>query len=208
MHGFDNFADYELLEMLLSFAIPRRDTKALAKTLIDRFGSYAGVLAASWKGLLYVEGLGPVAVCQIKLVDASVTRKTRPPALKRPILDEWDKLIEYLNVILAREKVEHFRVLFLDTRNRLISDEELAKGTVNGAFVYTREVVNRALELHATGIVLVHNHPSGDPEPSPEDIKVTLDLQKAGAIFSVILHDHIIIGDGRYVSFRERGLLK
>jgi len=205
--GPDALADYELLEMLLYFAMPKGDTKPLAKALINRFGSFANVLSAPQQALLETRGLGVHSVSAIKLVQAAALRLARAEVMERPVLNTWDRLIEYLTAAMAREKTEVFRVLFLDSKNRLIADEAQARGTVNHTPVYPREVVKRALELHATALILVHNHPSGDPSPSRADIEMTRMVKEAAAVLSVTLHDHLIIGNGRWFSFRSEGLL-
>jgi len=205
--GPEALADYEMLEMLLFFAMPKGDTKPLAKALINRFGSFAAVLSAPQQELVETRGLGPHSVAALKLVQASALRLAKAEVMERPVLNNWDRLMEYLNAVLAREKIEQFRILFLDTRNRLIADEAQARGTVNHTPVYPREVVKRALELHATALILVHNHPSGDPTPSRDDIAMTAEIKQATAVLNVVLHDHLIIGNGRYLSFRREGLL-
>jgi len=205
--GPDALADYELLEMLLFFAFKKGDTKPLAKALINRHGSFAAVLAAPQTELLATRGLGEHSVAALKLVQASALRLAKAEAMEQPILNNWDRLLAYLNAAISREKVEQFRILFLDSKNRLIADEAQAKGTVNHTPVYPREVIRRALELHATALILVHNHPSGDPTPSRADIEVTQEIRIAGEIFSVVVHDHLIIGNGRHLSFRREGLL-
>jgi DNA repair protein RadC len=205
--GPDCLADYELLEMLLFFAMPKGDTKPLAKALINRFGSFANVLAARQEELMATRGLGPHSVAAIKLVQASALRMARAEVLDRPVLNRWDSLIDYLTMAMARENIEQFRVLFLDSKNRLIADEAQAKGTVNHTPVYPREVVKRALDLHATALILVHNHPSGDPTPSRADIEMTQEIRRAGELLSIVVHDHVIIGRGRHLSFRREGLI-
>jgi DNA repair protein RadC len=205
--GPDALADYELLEMLLFFAMPKGDTKPLAKALINRFGSYARVLTAPQQELLATRGLGPHSVSAIKLVQASSLRLARAEVMEAPVLNNWDRLVDYLTAALAREKIEQFRILFLDTRNRLIADEAQARGTVNHTPVYPREVVKRALELHATALILVHNHPSGDPTPSRDDLDMTRQVKEAAGVLSIVLHDHLIIGNGKWLSFRREGLL-
>jgi DNA repair protein RadC len=205
--GPDALADYELLEMLLFLAMPKGDTKPLAKALINRFGSFALVLAAPQQELLETRGLGPHSVAALKLVQASALRMARAEVMDMPVLNNWDRLIDYLTSALARERTEQFRILFLDTKNRLIADEAQARGTVNHTPVYPREVVKRALELHATALILVHNHPSGDPTPSRADVDVTQEIQAAATILSITLHDHVIIGNGKWLSFRQEKLL-
>lgn len=205
--GPDSLADHEMIEMVLFLAIPRRDTKQLARFLIARFGSFAAVISASVPDLLAMEGLGEAGVAALKIVQAGSQRLARAEVLYRPVLSNWERLMEYLQAVLAREKVEQFRILFLDNRNRLLADEAQAKGTVNHTPVYPREVVKRALELHATAIILVHNHPSGDPSPSTDDIEMTKEIKKAAATLSIVLHDHVIVGNGQWLSFRKTGLL-
>ncbi len=205
--GATTLADYELLEMLLFFAFKKGDTKPLAKMLINRFGSFANVLSAPLLALSETPGLGPHSVSALKLVQEAAQRMVRAEVMDQPVLNNWDRLMEYLNAMLAREKIEQFRILFLDPRNRLIADEAQARGTVNHTPVYPREVVKRALELHATAIILVHNHPSGDPTPSRADIDMTEEVKEAAAVLGVVLHDHVIIGNGKWLSFRKQGLL-
>ncbi|MBV9785899.1 MAG: DNA repair protein RadC [Acidisphaera sp.] len=205
--GPEALADYELLEMLLFFAQPKGDTKPLAKSVINRFGSFAAALSAPSRDLLATRGLGEHSVAALKLVQASALRLARAEVIDRPVLNNWDRLMEYLHAVLGRERIEQFRVLFLDNRNRLLADEAQSRGTVNHTPVYPREVVKRALELHATALILVHNHPSGDPTPSPDDIDMTREIEAAGLALSIVLHDHVIIGNGRWLSFRREGLL-
>ena len=203
----ETMADYELLEMMLFIALPRVDTKTLAKTLIARFGSYSAVIAAPPDELVTVKGVGESAVATLKVVQLAAQRLARAEVLERPVLSNWDRLMDYLHTVLARERVEQFRVLFLDTRNRLLADEAQAKGTVNHTPVYPREVVKRALELKATGLILVHNHPSGDPTPSRDDLEMTQEVKRAAMALSIVLHDHVIVGNGKWLSFRREGLL-
>lgn len=205
--GPDALADHELLEMVLYLALPRRDTKALARALLGRFGSFAGTIAAPLEDLRRIDGLGDAAAAALKTVQAAALRLARAEVVDRPVLTNWDRLMEYLNAVMARERVEQFRVLFLDNRNRLLADEAQGRGTVNHTPVYPREVVKRALELHATAIILVHNHPSGDPTPSRADIDTTREIAEAGRAMSVALHDHVIVGNGRWLSLRQEGLL-
>ncbi len=205
--GAESLADHELLEMVLFTALPRRDTKAIAKALLARFGSFAGAIAGPLADLRTIEGLGEAGAAALKTVQAAALRLARSEIRDRPLLDNWARLIDYLNAALARERVEQFRVLFLDSRNHLLADEVQARGTVNHTPVYPREVVKRALELHAAAIILVHNHPSGDPTPSREDITMTAETRKAADALAIVLHDHIIIGNGRWTSLREKKLL-
>ncbi|MBU8546148.1 DNA repair protein RadC [Roseomonas sp. ROY-5-3] len=203
--GPDALADYELLEMLLFLAMPKGDTKPLAKSLINRFGSFANVLAAPQLELLAIRGLGTHSVAAMKLVQATALRMQRAEVIGSIVLNSSERLDAYLTALMARERVEQFRVLFLDSRNRLIADEAQARGTVNHTPVYPREVVKRALELHATALILVHNHPSGDPTPSRADREMTQEVKRAAAAIGIALHDHIIIGNGDTFSFRRAG---
>jgi DNA repair protein RadC len=204
--GPDALADHEMLEIVL-FALPRRDTKALAWMLLTRFGSFARVIAAPMQELLAVDGLGEAGAAALKSVQAAALRLMRAEVIDQPVLTNWDRLMAYLNAVLSRERVEQFRVLFLDNRNRLLADEAQQRGTVNHTPVYPREVAKRALELHATALILVHNHPSGDPTPSAEDIAMTREIKAAAATLSIVLHDHVVVGNGRWLSFRTEGLL-
>jgi len=171
--GGDAFLDYELLEYILGLAIPRRDTKPLAKRLLSEFGSFPAVLAASPAELARVEGLSAGGAAAMKFVEAASLRSLRAAALDRPVLSGWQALTDYLHAAMAHRVTEEFRVIFLNNRNILIRDEAMGSGTVNAAPVYPREIVKRALELGASGLILVHNHPSGDPQPSREDIAMT-----------------------------------
>ena len=200
-------ADYEVLEMLLFLAFKRGDTKPLAKKAINRFGSFGAVLSATDRELFEMPGFGEHAVSAIKIVREAALRMVKAEVMDRPLLNNWDRLMDYLTAVLARERVEQFRVLFLDTRNRLLGDEAQARGTVNHTPVYPREVVKRALELQATALILVHNHPSGDPTPSRDDIEMTREVRQAAGVLNIVLHDHVIIGNGRWLSFRREGLL-
>ena len=205
--GPDAVADYELLEMVLYIGLPRVDTKPLAKTLLARFGSFANVIAASEKELTAIDGIGPSAAATLKIVQAAALRLAHAEVKNAPVLDNWDRLTAYLQAAIAREPIEQFRVLFLDTRNRLLADEAQARGTVNHTPVYPREVVRRALDHGATALILAHNHPSGDPSPSRADIEMTQAIREAARALDIIVHDHIIVGNGRYLSFRREGFL-
>jgi DNA repair protein RadC len=205
--GAESLADHELLEMALFQVLPRRDTRPVARALLARFGSFASVISAPVAELRRIEGMGDAGLTALKVVQAAALRLARAELMDKPLLKNWDHLIDYLTSVLARERVEQFRVLYLNTRNHLIADEAQARGTVNHTSVYPREVVKRALELHATAIILVHNHPSGDPSPSHDDIEMTREVNAAAATLSVTLHDHVIIGNGRWLSFRRAGLL-
>jgi DNA repair protein RadC len=205
--GPDALADYEMLEMVLFLALPRRDTKSIAKHVLARFGSFPNAIAAPVQELLSVEGLGEAGAAALKTVQAAAVRLARSEVMHRPVLANWDGLIAYLTAALARERVEQVRVLFMDSRNRLIADEAAGSGTVNHTPVYPREIMKRALELHATALVLVHNHPSGDPAPSREDIAMTQEMRLAAEALRLTIHDHLIIAGSRWLSFRQEGLL-
>ncbi|WP_420547549.1 RadC family protein [Curvivirga sp.] len=199
--------DYELLELILTQAIPRGDVKPLAKRLIASFKSYAGVLSATPEELQKVEGIGEAAVVAIKLSQQSALRLLKQEAFKGHILNNWQNLMDYLQAAMGREKVEQLRILYLNQKNHLIADEVQNIGTVNHTPLYPREIVKRALDLSAVAIIIVHNHPSGDPAPSQEDIQITNMVKDAGNNLGIILHDHIIIGHNSYLSFKTQGLL-
>jgi DNA repair protein RadC len=205
--GGDGFHDYELLEYLLGLAIPRRDTKPLAKQLLAEFGSLPVLLAATPLELKRVDGLGEGAIAALKFVEAVSLRSLRAAALDRPVLSGWQALTDYLHATMAHRVTEEFRVIFLNNRNIMIRDEAMGQGTVNQAPVYPREIVKRALELGASGLVLVHNHPSGDPQPSRDDIVMTKAVIDAGRHLGLSVHDHVIIGRGGHVSLRSQGLI-
>jgi len=205
--GPDAVADHELLEMTLFLAILRQDTKPLAYRLLERFGSYANVVAAPMRELLAVEGIGESGAAALKIVHAAALRLARAEVRSQPVLSNWDAVLAYLTAVLSRERIEQFRVLFLDTRNRLLADEAQARGTVNHTPVYPREVAKRALELNASAVILVHNHPSGDPTPSHDDIVMTRQVAEALKAVAVMLHDHVIVGNGAWTSFRREGII-
>jgi len=193
--------------MTLFLAILRQDTKPLAYRLLQRFGSYAATIAAPVHELLSVDGIGEAGAAALKIIHAAAVRLARAELVNRPLLDNWAALTGYLNTVLARERVEQFRVLFLDTRNRLLADEAQSRGTVNHTPVYPREVAKRALELNATALILVHNHPSGDPTASRDDILITKQIGEALRAVAVTLHDHLIVGNGIFVSLKGEGLI-
>jgi DNA repair protein RadC len=199
--------DYELLELLLFRSIPRQDVKPLARLLLDTFGDFGRVVSASPQRLALVKGVGEAVIQDLKIIEASAQRLMRSRVLHRPILSSWDALLDYCHTAMAHRETEQFRILFLDRKNVLIADEEQAKGTVDHVPVYPREVVKRALELNASAIILVHNHPSGDPTPSQADISMTTQVQDAAQVLGVALHDHLIIGKSRELSFRSEGYL-
>ena len=201
------FPDYELLELLLCAAVPRQDVKPLAHRLLTVFGDFNGVVTAPAARLLGVEGVGEAVLCQLRLVEAAAVRLARGRVLNRPVLSGWQALIDYCHTSMAHREVEQFRILYLDRRNQLVADEEQARGTVDHVPVYPREVMKRALELNASALILVHNHPSGDPTPSEADITMTLRVRDAAEVFGLVLHDHIIVGRARETSFRSEGYL-
>ena len=199
--------DYELLELVLFCAIQRQDVKPLARVLIDRFGDFNGVLSASAAQLTKVKGCGPAVVTELKIVEATAHRLARSRVMQRDVITSWDAVLDYCHTVMSHRETEQFRILFLDTKNALIADEEQGRGTVDHVPVYPREVVKRALELNAASIILVHNHPSGDPTPSDADINMTRQIDDAASTMAITVHDHIIIGKSRETSFRALGLL-
>lgn len=205
--GADSLADYEILEFMLFGARPYKDTKPLAKQLLNRFGSLAGVLAADPSRLQEVEGVGPAVVATLKVGREVARRMAREETMDRHVISSWDRLISYCRIALADETVERFHVLFLDKKNQLIADEPQSRGTVDHTPVYPREVVKRALQLDASGLILVHNHPSGDPTPSKADVHMTREIVEAGKKLNVAVHDHVIISRRAHVSFKRRNLL-
>ena len=205
--GTDPLEDYELLELVLQAAQTRRDTKPIAKALLARFGSLGGVLGAAPEELKSVAGMGEVSAVQIKATHAVVARMLREEAKRQPVLSSWKQVIAYVRAAMAHERTEQFRILFLDKKNILLGDEVQQRGTVDHAPVYPREVVKRALELGASALILVHNHPSGDPAPSRADIDMTKDVQKAAAALGLVVHDHIVIGRHGHASLRTLGLM-
>ena len=205
--GGDAMPDYELLELVLFRAIRRRDMKDLAKRLIARFGSFAEVINAPAERIKEVKGAGDAVAIELKLMREVALRLQRAEAVQRPVVSSTAQVIEYVRAAQAYESREVFRVLFLDKRNKIIADEVQGKGTVDHTPVYIREVVKRALEINASALILVHNHPSGDPTPSPEDIAMTARIEAAAQALNITLHDHLIIGKSAEISFRAEGLL-
>ena len=205
--GPDALSDYELLEMALFAALPRRDTKPLAKSLLKRFGSFAEVIHAPETLLREVEGVGDASINQLKLIAAAVTRVAKGELAQRTQLSSWDDVIDYCRTSMAFADKEQFRILFLDKRNHLISDEVQQIGTVDHTPVYPREVIKRALELSATAIILVHNHPSGDPTPSNADIQMTKAIIDIAAPLGISVHDHIIVGKNGHASLKGLKLI-
>jgi DNA repair protein RadC len=205
--GGDNMPDYELIEMVLFAAIPRGDVKPLAKRLLKRFGSFADTIAAPVEALQEVEGMGEASVAALKVVEQAAQRLGQEQVLNMPVLSSWDRLIEYCRMRLGRAEREHFRVLFLNRKNVLIADEEQQRGTVDHTPVYPREVVKRALQLGASAIIMLHNHPSGDPEPSKGDIDMTREIRETAERLGIQLHDHVIVSKNGHRSFKTMGLL-
>jgi DNA repair protein RadC len=200
-------ADYELLELVLFRAIPQRDVKPLAKALLARFGSFPEAIAAEPHRLAEVKGMGPGAIAEFKIVEAAAQRFARGVVKKRLPMGSWREVVDYCRTSMAFESREIFRILFLDKKNSLIADEVQGSGTVDHTPVYPREVVRRALELSATAIVLVHNHPSGDPSPSTQDVNMTLEIVAIAKPLGVVVHDHIIVGRDGHASLRGMRLI-
>ena len=206
-HGDTALADYELLELMLFRLIPRRDTKPLAKALLARFGTLAGVMAAPHALLCEVNGIGETVATELNLLSAVAHRMLKSDLRQKTVLDSWASVIDYCRAAMAHEPREQFRVLFLDKRNGLIADEVQGRGTVDHTPVYPREVVKRALELSATAIILVHNHPSGDPTPSRADIDMTHTIIQTAKPLGITVHDHIIVGRDGHASLKGLRLL-
>ena len=205
--GSEALPDYELLELLLALAKPRGDVMPLAKKLIKRFGGFAAVISAEPRELTEVEGVAEATAVALKTVQAAALRLAREEVMARPVIGSWERLIAYCRMAMAHSKTEQFRLLFLDRKNALIADELQQRGTVDHTPVYTREVVKRALDLGASAIIMVHNHPSGDPTPSKADILMTREVRDAAEKLGIVLHDHVIIGRGEHASFKALGLL-
>ncbi|SFK18299.1 RadC family protein [Methylocapsa palsarum] len=205
--GADALADYELLELVLFRAMPRRDVKPLAKSLISRFGSFAQVVSARPERLQEIDGLGEAAVCELKIVEAAARRLARSSIENRPSLSSFSAVVDYCRTAMAFLDREEFRILFLDKKNHLIADEVQGVGTIDHAPVYPREIMRRALELSASAIILVHNHPSGDPEPSTDDIYMTHQIIAVGKPLKVEVHDHLIIGRHGHASLKGLRLI-
>jgi DNA repair protein RadC len=205
--GAEALSDYELLEAVLFRALPRRDLKPLAKTLIATFGSFAEAISAPEARLAQIKGMGPASITELKLVQAAANRLIRGEVKKRPVLSSWSAVLDYSRTAQAFEDREQFRVLFLDKRNQVIADEVQQTGTIDHTPVYPREVVKRALELSATAIILVHNHPSGDPTPSRADIQMTQQIITVAQPLGVSVHDHIIVGKEGHASLKGLKLI-
>ncbi|MEM8836944.1 MAG: DNA repair protein RadC [Pseudomonadota bacterium] len=199
--------DYELLELILFRSIPRRDTKPIAKALLARFGSFADVLAAPEARLCEVDGVGPSVAADLKIVKAAAKRFSRGLVKERTVLSSWDALLDYCHTAMAYEEREEFRILFLDKKNQLIADEVQQVGTVDHTPVYPREIVKRALELSATAIILLHNHPSGDPTPSNADVVMTEKIIAVASPLGIAVHDHVVIGRNGHASLKQLRLI-
>src|SRR5690242_1934300 len=205
--GAENLPDYELLQVMLFTSNPHTDVESLLGELLDRFGSLAEVMSADTEALA-AAGLSLPAIAGLKFVREVALRFLRADLHQRPVVGSWDKLIDYCRAQIAYSKVEEFHILFLDRKNALIKDERQQRGTIDHTPVYTREVIKRALDVGASALILVHNHPSGDPAPSAADIAVTQNIIKAAAPLGIVVHDHLIIGRGGHASLRDLGLLR
>ena len=205
--GPDALLDHELVEYLLGLALPRRDTKPLAKKLIKEFGGFGDLLAADAEAIARVGDISEGAVAALKIAQASALRLLRSEVQERPVLGSWQALLDYLHADMAHNPIERVRVLFLNSKNMLIRDDLMWEGSVDEAAVYIREIIRRALDYHATALILVHNHPSGDPSPSQQDIRLTRDVVEAGRHLKITVHDHLIIGTRGHSSLRAMGLI-
>jgi len=205
--GPDALLDHEVIEYLLALAIPRRDTKPLARALIARFGGIGEVLSADWSQLTQVRGMGETSTAALKIAQAAALRLLKAEVRARPILGSWQALLDYLRADMAFLSVERVRVLHLNSRNMLIRDDMMSEGTVDQAAIHVREVIRRAMDLGSTALILVHNHPSGAPQPSQQDIAITRQIADAGKRMGITVHDHIIIGSEGHVSLRGMGLI-
>ena len=205
--GIDALADHEVIEYLLMTAIPRRDVKPLAHSLIKRFGSLAGVLNADAKALALHPGMGETSAAALKIVAVAARRLARTVLRQQPVLGSWQALIDYLTIDMAHLTVERVRVLFLNTQNMLIHDEHVGDGSIDEAAIHPREVIRRAMDLGASALIIVHNHPSGSPQPSRADIEITNRIAEAGRLLGIVVHDHVIIGREGHTSLRAKGLI-
>lgn len=199
--------DHELIEYLLALAIPRRDTKPLAKALLQRFGSLAAVLTADGESLKNEPGMGESSAAALKIVQVAALRLISEPVRTMPVISSWQLLLDYLRADMAHLTVERVRILYLNSKNQLISDDHMGDGSIDQAAIYTRQVIRRALDLGAVSLILVHNHPSGNPQPSRQDIAITTDIIEAGKRLGIAVHDHVIIGKEGHVSLRAKGLI-
>lgn len=199
--------DHEILEYLLALAIPRRDTKPLAKQLLARFGTFSAVLTADSDALMQSKGMGETSTAALKIVQQAALRMISQPVREMPILASWQSLLDYLRADMAHLTVERVRILYLNSKNMLISDDHMGDGSVDQAAIYTRQVIARALDLGAVALIMVHNHPSGKPQPSQQDIDITRDIIAAGRLLNISVHDHLIIGHEGHYSMRSHGLI-
>ncbi len=205
--GGEALLDHELIEYLLALAIPRRDTKPLAYALLREFGGIGGVLTADGEALARVPGMGETSIAAIKIAHAAAIRLLQAEVAARPVLANWQALLDYLRADMAHHAIERFRVLHLNTKNMLVRDEVMSEGSIDQAAVYVREVIRRALEIGSAAIILVHNHPSGDPAPSRADIDITRTIADAGKRLGIAVHDHIVMGTSGHTSLRAQGLI-
>ncbi|MCF8706588.1 RadC family protein [Rhizorhapis sp. SPR117] len=205
--GPDALLDHELIEYLLALAIPRRDTKPLAKQLLTEFGGIGGLLTADSEAIMRVNGMGETSVAALKIAQAAALRLIKSEITEQPVLASWQALLDYLRADMAHMTVERVRVLHLNSRNILIRDENMGDGSIDQAAIYVREVIRRAIDLGSASLILVHNHPSGDPAPSRQDIQTTRNIIEAGKRLGISVHDHIIIGKGGHSSMRAAGLI-
>lgn len=205
--GANAMPDYELLELILFRALPRQDVKPLAHRLLECFGDFNSVICAPSTKLRNIKGVGEAVIVELKIIEAATHRLARSRIIDRPIITSWDALVDYCHTKMSNRETEQFRVLFLDRKNTLIQDIAIAEGTIDHVPVYPREIVKKALELNASAIILVHNHPSGDPTPSDADIAMTQQINDAAVTLGITLHDHLIIGKSAEISFRAEGML-
>lgn len=205
--GAEALGDHEVIELLLMQAVPRRDMKPLARTLIQRFGSLAGVLQTDARTLAAHPGMGEASAAALRIVTVAATRMARQKVREAPVIGSWQALIDYLTIDMAHLTVERVRVLYLNARNMLILDDLVGEGSIDEAAIHPREVIRRALDLGATALILVHNHPSGSPQPSRADIDITNRIAEAGRLLGVSVHDHLVIGREGHVSLKAKGLI-
>ncbi|AXB77177.1 DNA repair protein RadC [Novosphingobium sp. P6W] len=205
--GAEALGDHEVIELLLMQAVPRRDMKPLARTLLQRFGSLAGVLQTDPRTLAAHPGMGEASAAALRIVTVAATRMARQKVREAPVIGSWQALIDYLTIDMAHLTVERVRVLYLNTRNMLILDDLVGEGSIDEAAIHPREVIRRALDLGAAALILVHNHPSGSPQPSRADIEITNRIAEAGRLLGVSVHDHVVIGREGYVSLKAKGLI-
>ena len=206
--GAEALPDYELLELILFLAIPQRDVKPLAKELLARFGGFAAVMNADLSALTEIDGIKDGTATTLKLIEAAARRLAKTELMERPVINSWERLVDYCRVNLAHLPRERLHLLFLDRKNALIAGETQGVGTVDHAPIYPREVARRALELNATAVIMVHNHPSGDPAPSSADIEATRKVAEALKAIGVTLHDHLIVGRTGHASLKSQGLME